>query len=116
MLGAEKQKSVGLNLRMSYQGGDRYTPVDVALSQSNQEAIEDDTKTFTKQWPSSVLAHATVSYKINKKKSTHELALKVLNATGQKDYYGFQYNYLTQSVEENSQVIFIPNLSYKIEF
>lgn len=114
--GKNRQNVFSANIRLGYQGGNRYIPVDESKTFATGRVVYDDTKAYTKQWPSSVLAHCTVSYKINKKKTTHEFAVKIMNATKQKDYYGFQYNYLKNSIDENSKVIFFPNISYKIEF
>lgn len=62
------------------------------------------------------LAHLTVSYRINRRRVAHEFALKVLNLTGYKDYYGHRYNYLTGQVEPEREANIIPNISYRIEF
>ncbi len=32
------------------------------------------------------------------------------------EFTGFQFNYATQKVDERREALFIPNLSYKIEF
>lgn len=53
---------------------------------------------------------------MNKAKSTHEIAFKVLNATMHEEFLGFKYNYQTHVVDEFKEALFIPNLSYKIEF
>jgi hypothetical protein len=60
--------------------------------------------------------HFTVSYTINKHHLSHEFAVKVLNATGYKDFCGHRYNFKTGNVEEEREAIVIPNVSYKIEF
>lgn len=110
------QKTFGANIRLSYQGGDRYSPIDVAKSTLKQDVVFDETKAFSKQLIPSFTTHFTLAYRVNKKKSTHELALKVLNAGSYKEFYDFQYNYKTQTVQEHREAIIIPNLSYKIEF
>lgn len=46
----------------------------------------------------------------------HKFALKVLNLTGYKDYYGHRYNYLTGQVEPEREANIVPNISYRIEF
>ena len=114
--GKNKQNVFSANIRLGYQGGNRYLPVNETKTLASRKVVYDETKAYSKQWPSSVLAHCTVSYKINRKKTTHEIAVKIMNATKQKDYYGYQYNYLKNSIDENSKVIFFPNISYKIEF
>ena len=115
-VGAGRQNVLSANVRLSYQGGDWYSPVNITQSLLKKSVVYDETNAFSKQLSPSVLAHFTMSYKINKKNKAHEFALKMLNITQQKDFYGYKYNYKTNSIEENSKVIFIPNISYKIEF
>ncbi len=114
--GDNKQKVFGVNVRASYQGGDRYSPIDAAKSISNQQVEFDESKAFSKQISPSFTTHFTILYRKNRAKSTSEWAFKVLNATMFKEFYGFQYNYKTQTVSEHRETIFIPNLSYKIQF
>ena len=115
-VGPGRQNVISANVRLSYQGGDWYSPVNMTQSLLQKRAVYDETNAFSKQLSPSLLAHFTMSYKVNKKNTAHEFALKMLNITQQKDFYGFKYNYKTNSIEENSKVIFVPNLSYKIEF
>ena len=114
--GKSKQNSLGLNARICFQGGDHYSPVNATASLTAHDAVFDETQAFSKQFSPSFTSHFTASYKINKKRSSHEIALKILNATMYKEFIGFQYNYLTQKVDERREALFIPNLSYKIEF
>ena len=50
------------------------------------------------------------------RKNQLNFALKILNATQQEDFNGHHYNYINHTIDKNADVIFIPNLSYKIEF
>lgn len=63
-----------------------------------------------------LLAHVTVSYRLNRKRVAHEFALKMLNLTGYKDFYGHRYNHFTGRVEAEREANVIPNISYRIEF
>jgi hypothetical protein len=114
--GKYKQNSLGLNARICFQGGDRYSPVNATASLAKNETVFDETRAFSKQFSPSFTSHFTASYKINKKKSSHEIALKIINATMYQEFTGFQYNYVSQKVDERREALFIPNLSYKIEF
>jgi len=115
-LGKNKQNILGLNARLSYQGGDRYSAINTTLSTQNQDVVFDERNAFNNQVSPAFTSHFTASYKINKKKSAQEIALKIINATQYKEFIGFQFNYQTQKVDEHREAIFIPNLSWKIEF
>ena len=116
LLGKNKNHILSLNARINFQGGDHYSPIDTDLSIARQDVVFDETKAFSQQFPSAFTTHFTVSYKLNKRKTTHEFALKILNLTQFKEYLGFRYNYQTQTVDFDKEATFIPNIGYKIEF
>ncbi|GAB3358962.1 carboxypeptidase-like regulatory domain-containing protein [Arachidicoccus ginsenosidivorans] len=115
-LGKYKQKSLGVNGRISYQGGDHYSPLDMAASLSQREAVFNEHEAFTRQYDPALTTHLTINYKINRKKSTHEISLKIINANGYREHFGFAYNYLNQKIEDYREALVIPNLSYTITF
>lgn len=114
--GKNKQNVLGINARLSFQGGDRYTPVDQPTSLEAEEAVFLENQAFSKQLSPAFVAHFTMSYKRNKPKSAHEIALKIVNATMYKDFYGYRYNFASRSVDIQREAIMIPNLSYRIDF
>ena len=116
MVGRSKQNMFNANIRLSYQGGDRYSPINLDASQKDEDAIYDENKAFSKQLSPAFLLHFNVGYKINKKNLSHEFTIKVLNATNYKDYQGHRYNFKTYLVDPEREAVIIPNISYKIEF
>ena len=116
MLGKNKQNILSANIRLTYQGGERYSPVNETLSNIREDVVYDENEAFSKQLPAAFIAHTSISYKINKRSLSHEFALKVINLTGYKDFYGHRYNFFTHQVDANNESIIIPNISYKIEF
>ena len=116
LLGKYKNRILSLNGQVNYQGGDHYSPVNTVLSIDRQEVVFDETKAFSKQFSPVFVSHFTASYKINKSKTAHEFALKIINLTQYKEYLGFRYNHHTQTVDTDREATFVPNISYKIEF
>ncbi|NEU09980.1 TonB-dependent receptor [Flavihumibacter sp. R14] len=115
-VGKNKSKVVGLNTRLSFQGGDRYSPVNLAESIAEKEPVFVENSAFSQQLSPAFTNHFTATYKINKRKSTQEISLKLINTTMYKEFQGFRYNFTKHSVDEKREAVFIPNLSYKIEF
>jgi hypothetical protein len=115
-LGKQKQNLLSVNVRLSYQGGDRYSPIDELASETEQDAVFDTSRAYEKQLSPAFTSNFTVSYKINKKKLSHEFALKIINATGYKEYDGHIYNYKKHKVEEHRSSVVMPGISYKIDF
>jgi hypothetical protein len=65
-VGQNKNKIVSLNGRVSYQGGDRYSPINTPASIAGQSVVFDETKAFSQQFPSGFTSHLTASYKVTK--------------------------------------------------
>lgn len=116
ILGRKASNVLGVNTRFTYQGGNHYTPLDVSASIEAKEAIYDESRAYEYQLEPGVNVHITASYKINKKRTTHEVALKILNLTGQSDFYGYKYNYQENTLEKDVASVVIPNISYRLEF
>jgi hypothetical protein len=116
MCGRRRQNLFQTNVRLSYQGGERYTPVDWAASQQAEEVVYRETNAFSEQYRPAFVCHFTVAYKINRKDRAHEFALKVINATLTKEYFGHKYNLQTGQPDVDGEFLMIPNVSYKIEF
>jgi len=116
MVGKQKQNMFNLNFRLSIQGGDRYTPIDEKKTHENKEVELDETRAYSLQFDPMITTDLSVSYKINKRKVSHEFAIKLINPTlytGQK-YYDYEYESTTLKREKGTG--FIPNISYKIQF
>ncbi len=116
ILGRNKQNILGLNGKLTVQGGDRYSPIAIESSLLQQDAIYDESKPYACRFSPMVLAHLTVSYQINRRKVSHEFAAKLINITGFKDYYGHRYNFRNNKVEAEREANIVPNVSYKISF
>ncbi|WP_029902423.1 TonB-dependent receptor [Prevotella sp. 10(H)] len=115
-VGRRKLNTLGVNLRFSYQGGDRYSPIDEAASQIEQDAVFDTSRAYEKQLNPAFISSVTTNYRINKKNLSHEFAFKLINATGHKEYEDHLYNYKKQEVEMLKSSVVMPNISYKVEF
>ena len=81
MLGRNRENILSVNLKLTLQGGDRYSPIDVeaTLKHPDKEVQYDETRAFSKQYSPMFIGNYTVSYRINKKKVSHEFAVKGLN-------------------------------------
>lgn len=114
--GKENQNLFSINFRVSYQGGDRYSPINNTASINQQEVIYDENNPFSRQNHASFVSHFTMNYQWNKKRNSQKLSLKIINANGYKENFGHRFNYINQNIELYKEVIIIPNLSYKIMF
>lgn len=116
LFGESRQNIFNANVRLTFQGGERHSPVDMDASLTAQDVIYNEKDAFSQRYPADFVCHITISYKVNRKKTAHEIALKILNVTKNEEYYGYRYNYRKHSIDLDSDYIIIPNISYKIEF
>ena len=112
----KRQSLLGVNLRMSTQGGTPYSPIEVQGSIMNQDVVFDESIPFSLQTGPGLFFHFTINYEWYRSKVSHKISLKVLNATNQKEFQGFRYNLSTSGVEEFREALIIPNISYKVSF
>lgn len=112
------KKVASLNLKATYQGGDRTSAVDIdaTMSDPSHTVHYDESDAFCNQYAPMFIFHYTASLRINRKHCSHEWSLKHVNATGTPSYYGHEFNELTGEVESGAFTFSLPNLSYKIEF
>lgn len=118
MMGRNKQNIFSVNAKITFQGGDRYSPIDeeATMNHPDKTVQYDETRAYSKQYSPMFLLSFSASYKINKKRLSHEFALKMINATGYEEKYGYSYNFKTGKIEPNGNAISLPNIYYKIEF
>lgn len=104
------------NVKYTYLGGSRTHPIDEDASLQAQEIVEDYTQAFSIQNPTAHVVSVTTTYRINAERVSHLISLQVLNVSGAREYYGYQYNFRNQTIDPNTDQIILPNISYRIEF
>ena len=116
MVGRNKQNVLSLNGRIFFQGGDRYTPVDEGKSMIEHDIKFDETRAYSKKFDPSINGDISFSYRINKKKISHEFSIKMLNVGMRTGMHFYQYNEKTHKIEKKDGSGLIPNISYNIYF
>lgn len=110
-------RSLGLNIRANFTGGECYSPVLEEESHAVRRIITDEVNAFSKQFDPLLYFDATVTYRINHKKSSSHIALQVKNILGAALHNSsFSYNLVTDEIELVKTRVVIPVLSYKYEF
>lgn len=116
MVGKQKQNILGINTRLFFQGGDRYTPVDEEKSNQTHDIEFDETRAFSKKFNPAINGDISINYKINKKRISHEFSLKILNIGGYTGMHYYKYNETTMEIKKEKGIGVMPNISYKIYF
>ncbi len=121
-LGRKKNRIIGLNCKMSFRDGQKYIPL---LRDANGNVTVDTVnniywdynKAYEKGLDNIYQINLSVSYKFNRRKTTHEFFLDLQNITNSKA----RINEFFDPTEPNSvgyekQMGFFPNLLYRIYF
>lgn len=121
MLGKRKQNVLNASTKFTYQGGLRYSPIDVEATKANYrnndpEVVYDESRPFTERFDPVFTMDLTLSYKINGKKVSHEVAMKMLNLWQTKVPFKHVYNYKKDKMENYEVGVAFPNILYRINF
>lgn len=108
-------RMLGLNGKLSYLGGERYSPIDNEASRNSEEVKYIEQRAFERQFPNRIIADLTVTYRINRSSYASVWALQIKNVLMEKDLY-HDYNLQTNQVDVVKEGFPLPFLSYKIEF
>ncbi len=112
----ERVKTFGVNVRIAYAGGFRYTPIDVAASQLSGATIFQDDLPFSEQFPSYFKTDARLYWKRSKVGRSTVWALDFQNLTNQKNAAFRYYDTLKGEIVTKNQLGLLPILSWKTEF
>lgn len=112
----ERVRFLSVNGRINLMGGKRISPVDIQKSQFEKEVYYDENRAFTNQEPAVFYSDLTVELRTIRKKISTVWSLQMINITGYQEFYGHRYNLRTGTIDEEREMIMIPNISYKIEF
>jgi len=111
-----KNKVFNASARYTLMGGERLNPVLEQETLLQGETVEDFQNAFSISSAARNLLHLSFSYRVNHQKFSGIWSLQVLNALGSSEQFADQYNFKYQRIDSDSEVLVIPNLSYKIEF
>jgi hypothetical protein len=116
--GNNKRNCVGLNSKVLFRGGYRYTPVDLTKSLSLKKVIYATAKTYTSQLPDFLRIDAGINFRRNNLGFSWILMLDIQNVFDRKNVFRKKFSY-----EKNRIVTYdilsmgiVPVLNFRVEF
>lgn len=106
----------GLNTKLMYTGGRRYTPVNLAESLAIDEQVVYEDLVNTLKTSPYVRLDVSMTYRINRPKVAHAFFADVQNVMNRKNEQGQFYNSDKNKIETLKLSGLIPSLYYRIEF
>ena len=111
-----KNHTLSMNGRITISGGNKTVPLDEELSLQFKTPYYDWSKPYSTQLPTDYFLDASFSWRRDYTKVAGILTVEVKNILGNPSDYRHTYNYTIQAIEQQSVVVMMPNISYRIEF
>lgn len=114
--GKKKNNIFGLNAKLIYAGGRKYSPILVDESFRLDEEVIDQDKINTLTADPYVRVDFSSSYRINSKSVSHLIILDIQNILNRENTVGMHYNFSKRRIEPQKWTGIIPTINYRIEF
>lgn len=115
-VGKRKNNIIGINSKIIWRGGQRYTPVDLAASISAGQTILDYTQSYNKKLPDYFRVDFGLNFRRNKKKYSWVLSFDAQNIINRENPAREIYNPETQKTEIKRTLGIVPVASWKVYF
>jgi len=107
---------LGISAKVTHMGGLRYTPVLYEESMAANWAIPDHSRAYESQFTPTTGVDLSITYKVNRSKSSGTWYFMIKNALIQPDYSDPFYSRMKNDVIVDKMKMPFPSLGYKIEF
>lgn len=111
-----KANTLSVNAKFFYSGGRRYVPVNLAASLAKQETVYDFTHAWENRLDDIRQVNLSVSYRMNRPRTSHELVIDILNLTNNQSRTWEYYNKYTGKIAYYHQLNLLPNVMYRVHF
>ncbi|MTI32969.1 TonB-dependent receptor [Xanthovirga aplysinae] len=112
---SEKNRSLGLNLKIALAGGKFFTPVDLESSKAAGYGVYVEEK-LSAQGDDVFTVNLGLTYRRERTKVSHMIKLDIQNLTNNKAVVGEYYNPISEEIMEYNQLSLVPELSYTLSF
>jgi len=116
VLGKKKNNIFGINLKLIWRGGERYTPVDLVASTIANETIYQNSNAFSQKFPDYFRVDAGIYYRRNTKKYSWTLSFDGQNVINRQNVEDEIYDPVSRTVIIEKNLGIIPVFAWKIEF
>ncbi|MEO6304864.1 MAG: TonB-dependent receptor [Bacteroidia bacterium] len=111
------QKHVlSLDVRGTYAGGKRYTPIDLAASIALGDEVRDGTHAYEFKYPDYFRIDVKPGYRYNSKKFTHEFTIDIQNITRNANVFQQSYDIKNHTIKTDYQLRFFVIPQYRLLF
>lgn len=114
--GKKRLNTIGIGGKITFGGGQRYTPYDTTLSKMYEDPVVTDSLRNMNQFKPYFRFDIKLNYRCNTKRFTHEVGIDLVNVTMQKNILRLQYVSPENPANEVYQLGFLPLFYYRLDF
>ena len=111
-----RSNTLGINSKISLIGARRFSPIDLEASREKGYTVTDDSEAFSLRGDNIFIPSISVTYRMNRKNTSHELKLDIqnfLNCAGMVDMY---YDHNSDKIIKIYQMPMLPVVIYSLQF
>jgi hypothetical protein len=114
--GGERQKTIGVNSKVTLLGARRFTPINEKESVEKGKMIGYEKEAFSARGEDIFFINLSLTYRVDRKKTSQELKMDIQNLTNHKARIAPYYNDSTSEIKYLTQLSLLPVLIYTIHF
>jgi Carboxypeptidase regulatory-like domain len=111
-----KNRSFGVNLRVTYMGGQFSAPIDLAASREQQTTVFDTNRAYSEQLPYYFRTDFGIRLKRNYSRCTTTFSMDIQNASNRENIHSRYYDTDTDKAAYWTQTPLLPIMAYKVQF
>lgn len=108
--------SLALDTKVTYAGGRKYTPIDLAASILDGETVYDETRAFSEQYKNYFRTDFKITLRENKKRYSQSMSFDLQNITNTENVFGENYDAQNKEIKTTNQLGFYLVVDYKLTF
>ncbi len=114
--GKKRINTIGVGGKITFGGGQRYTPYDTLLSQLHEDPIVQNAQRNKYQFRPYFRFDVKLNYRCNTRRFTHEVGIDLVNVAMYKNVLRIQYISPQEPAREIYQLGFLPLFYYRLDF
>lgn len=114
--GKKRLNTIGIGGKITFGGGQRYTPYDTTLSKLHEDPVVQDAERNKLQFKPYFRFDIKLNYRCNTKRYTHEVGIDLVNVAQHKNTLRIQYVSPQEPAREVYQLGFLPLFYYRLDF
>lgn len=111
-----KRATLGFDTKVTYAGGNRFTPIDIRASQLEGAAVYDYSHAFESQFPDYFRADFKTTFRLNFQRFAQQFSVDLQNVTNHQNVFQYGYNAASGNIGTTYQRGFFPDIQYKLFF